>query len=144
MQDIVFFISENLILSSIWFFLLIIVILLIVKNFFLNFKFINNIQAIKLINKNNAIVIDTRSSKIFEKGHIVHSINIPLQKVSLKNINEIDLDKSFPIILIFHEVNEYNKYIREFIKSGFNDIFVLKNGIYNWNLDYLPLVTKEK
>ncbi|CAL4326118.1 rhodanese-like domain-containing protein [Buchnera aphidicola] len=142
MKDIIFFISEHYILSSIWFFLLIITILLIIKNLCLKFKFINNTEAIKLINKNNALVIDTRSLDLFQKGHIINSIHIPLKNFSLKYFKENNLYKSSPIILIFNETDQYNKCIHEFIKHGFNHIYILKNGIYCWNSDHLPLVVK--
>jgi len=114
-----------------------------IKNLFLQCKFINNIEVIKLINKNNAIVIDTRSLELFKKGHIINSINIPLKNFCLKNIQAVDTYKSSPIILILNETYQYNNCIKECIKNGFHQIYIFKNGIYYWNLDHLPLVVKD-
>ncbi|AEO08420.1 putative rhodanese-related sulfurtransferase [Buchnera aphidicola str. Ak (Acyrthosiphon kondoi)] len=144
MQDLVFFISEHIILFSIWFFCLIGVVFFLAKNIFLKYKIINNFQAIKLINQEKAIVIDTRSSKHFKEGHIVNSINIPLQNIFSGNIKEIKIYKFSPIILVLNETYGDNKCINEFLKHGFKNIYILKNGIYYWNIDHLPLVTEDK
>lgn len=144
MQNVVFFFSEHLILSSFWFFFLIASLFFIIKNISFRDKCINNVQAIKLINQKNAIVIDTRTEEIFKKGHIVNSINIPLRNIFLGNLKEIKIYKNFPIILILSEMNEYTDCMKEFLKYGFNRIYFLKNGIYCWTLDNLPLVIKDK
>ncbi len=144
MQDIVFFISEHLILSGIWLICLIIGIFLTINSIFFNSKVINNAQAIKLINQEHAIIIDTRPEECFKKGHIFNSINIPLKIIMSGKIKEIDACKSSPIILILNQKYGYNKYIKEFLRNGFNRLYILKNGIYYWNLDHLPLVIKDK
>ncbi|QCI20799.1 rhodanese-like domain-containing protein [Buchnera aphidicola (Hyperomyzus lactucae)] len=144
MRDVMLFISENIILFIIWFFFLVLAIFLSIRNIFIKSKIINNIQAIKLINQHRAIIIDTRSSDFFNKGHIVNSINFPLNKIFLSNFKEIEIYKSSPIILILNETYKYNKCIQAFLKYGFNHIYILNNGIHSWNLEYLPLVTKEK
>jgi rhodanese-related sulfurtransferase len=142
MQETMFFISENIILVSIWFFFLILVIFFTTRNIFLQAQLINNTQAINLINQDNAIIIDTRCADFFKKGHIVNSINIPLKNIFLGDFKEIEIYKSSPIILILNKTYKNNKCIKEFLKFGFNRIFILKNGIHCWNLDHLPLVTK--
>ncbi|QCI17470.1 rhodanese-like domain-containing protein [Buchnera aphidicola (Acyrthosiphon lactucae)] len=144
MQDIVFFISEHIILITIWFFCLVLAIFFIIKNIFLKSKIISNFQAIKLINQNNAIIIDTRSPKFFEEGHIINSINIPLKDVFLGKIKEMQVDKFSPIILILNETYKDNKCIKEFFKHGFKHVYILKNGVYYWKADHLPLITKDK
>ncbi|QNS01801.1 MAG: rhodanese-like domain-containing protein [Buchnera aphidicola (Pentalonia nigronervosa)] len=141
MEKIVFFVHEHLILSFLWVLLLCLIIFLLFKEYCSKFKFINNIQAINLINKKNAIVIDTRSSRNYQKGHIVNSIHISLQKVLSGKIKNIIFYNSHPIILIFSSSYIQNKYIDEFLKCGFKKIFVLRNGIYGWDLENLPLVS---
>ncbi|QIQ41671.1 MAG: rhodanese-like domain-containing protein [Buchnera aphidicola (Microlophium carnosum)] len=144
MQDAVFFIREHTILISIWFFFLIGVFFFIAKNIFLQSKTINNFQAIKLINQDKAIVIDTRSPEFFQEGHIINSINIPLKNILLGEMKEIQTYKLSPIILVLNETYKGNICIKQFFKQGFKYVYILKNGIYYWNTDHLPLIIKDK
>ncbi|QCI23622.1 rhodanese-like domain-containing protein [Buchnera aphidicola (Macrosiphoniella sanborni)] len=142
MKDLFFFASEHIILISIWFFCLMILIFFSIKNMFLTSNIINNIQAIKLINQDKAIIIDTRTAEIFQTGHILNSINIPLENIFLDDINEIRKYKMFSIILILKNTYEYNQCIKIFLKNGFKNVYILKNGLDDWNLNHLPLVVK--
>jgi len=116
----------------------------ITRVFFLKFKIINNTEAIELINKKKAIIIDTRSLDLFTQGHIVHSINFLLEHILLNKIETLKIYKYCPIILVISESNKYDECVSVFLKNGFSRIYVLKNGIDFWNLDNLPLVTKDK
>ena len=122
MRDSIFFISEHIILISIWFICLIAVIFFITKNLFLKSKIINNFQAIKLINQEQAIVVDTRSRKFFKEGHIINSINVPLKNIFLGEMREVQEYKCFPVILVLNETYRENKCIKEFLKHGFKDV----------------------
>ncbi|QCI15749.1 rhodanese-like domain-containing protein [Buchnera aphidicola] len=144
MQNIMFFINANTMLVSIWFFFLILVVFFTLKSFFLKAEIINTIKAIKLINQDNAIIIDTRSLDLFQKGHIINSINIPLDSIFLGSIKELEEYKLLPIILIIDQTQKYNKCAQEFLKHGFNRIYILKNGIYYWNIENLPLSVTDK
>lgn len=144
MQDIISFLKEHLILIILWFLSFFSALFLIFKKILFDKTVINNFQAIKLINKNNAIVIDTRSSEIFKKGHIINSINFPLKKIFLEDLKEIEIYKSFPIILILNEKYEYNNCMKILSKNQFNNVYFLKNGIYYWSLDHLPLIYEDK
>ncbi|QCI25288.1 rhodanese-like domain-containing protein [Buchnera aphidicola (Sitobion avenae)] len=144
MQDVVFFFNEHIILCSIWFFSFIAVIFFMTKNIFLKSKIINNFQAIELINRDKAIIIDTRSKESFKTGHIMNSINIPLKNIFLGDIEEVQIYKISPIILILNDTYSENKCIQEFLKHGFKYVYILKNGIYYWDTEHLPLVVKNK
>ncbi|AEO07878.1 rhodanese-like domain-containing protein [Buchnera aphidicola] len=143
MQDLFLFISEHIVLVSFWFFCLIMLFFSSTKNIFIQSKIINNIQAIKLINEDKAIVFDTRTAEIFKTGHIINSINIPLENIFLGNVNQIKKYKIFPIILILNNTYEYNKCMKELLKHGFKNVYILKNGLYDWNLENLPLFVKK-
>ncbi|QCI18619.1 rhodanese-like domain-containing protein [Buchnera aphidicola] len=139
MNNILFFISNNLVLSGMWFFFLNIIIFLIFKQFYLKAKIINNFDAIKLINKKNANIIDTRSLELYNTGHILNAIHLPLKDLSCEKIKKLNLSIITPIILIIHSSNN-NKYIKKFIDNGINDIYVLKNGMNTWTLENLPTI----
>ncbi|MBZ2279932.1 rhodanese-like domain-containing protein, partial [Buchnera aphidicola] len=79
-------------------------------DFFYRVNIISIFQAIQLINEKKAIVLDTRSIRIFEKGHIVNSINISLCNIFNGNIKKLDLYQFDPIIIISKEPENLYKY----------------------------------
>ncbi|CAL4318357.1 rhodanese-like domain-containing protein [Buchnera aphidicola] len=144
MQDILFFISNHLVLSIIWLFSLFLIIFFSTRNLYSKSKIINNFDAIKLINKKKAIIIDTRSFELYSSGHIVNAINIPIKDISLTNINKLKLSKSLPIILIVDSLTHHNKCIKEFIRSGLDKIYLLKDGMDSWEKERLPIIVNKK
>lgn len=143
MQHLFVFASEHIILISMWCLCLMILIFFSIKNIFLSANIINHIQAITLINQHQAVIVDTRDKAIFEQGHILNSINIPLNRVFCNHIDEIRQYKIFPIILILQHTYEYNECVKVILKCGFKDVYILKNCLDDWNLNHLPLVAKE-
>ncbi|QFQ32797.1 rhodanese-like domain-containing protein [Buchnera aphidicola (Aphis fabae)] len=140
MNNILLFISNNLILSTLWFCLLSIIIFLTFKQFYLKAKLINSFYAINLINKKNAKIIDTRSLELYNSGHILNAIHIPLKKISFKKIQELNLSTVIPVILIIHSSSNNNKYIKNFMDNGIKNIYILKNGMDSWNMENLPVI----
>ncbi|ALD15020.1 hypothetical protein IX46_00270 [Buchnera aphidicola (Aphis glycines)] len=143
MNNILSFISNNFILTTIWLLLLNIIIFLIFKPFYLKARLINNFDAIKLINERNAKIVDTRSLELYNSGHIVNSIHIPLKNLSFKKIQELNLSTLNPIVLIIHSSQRNNKHINNFIDNGIKNVYILKNGIDSWSADNLPLIIKK-
>nr|OQX98957.1 MAG: hypothetical protein B6I27_01690 [Erwiniaceae bacterium 4572_131] len=111
MQDVIFFLSKHILLISIWIFCFIAAVFFITRTLLSKSKMINNFQAIKLINQDKAIVVDTRSLESFKEGHILNSINVPLKNIFLGKIK---------------------------------DVYILKNGLYYWKTDNLPLIVNDK
>lgn len=144
MKDILFFISNHLVLSVTWFFSLFLMIFFSTKHLHLKSKIINNFHAIKLINEKKAIVIDIRSFELYSSGHIVNAINIPFKDLCLKNIKSLNLSKSVPIILILESLTYQNKCIKEFLRSGLDKIYILRDGMNRWNKEKLPTIVKKK
>ncbi|QFQ31907.1 rhodanese-like domain-containing protein [Buchnera aphidicola] len=144
MNNILSFISNNFILSTVWFFLLNIIIFLIFKPFYLKAKLVSNFDAIKLINERNAKIVDTRSLELYNSGHILNSIHIPLKNISFKKVQELNLSTLNPVILIINSSERNNKYIKNFLDNGIKNIYILKNGIASWDAENLPLVINKK
>lgn len=144
MNNILSFISNNFILSTVWFFLLNIIIFLIFKPFYLKAKLVSNFDAIKLINERNAKIVDTRSLELYNLGHILNSIHIPLKNISFKKVQELNLSTLNPVILIINSSERNNKYIKNFLDNGIKNIYILKNGIASWDAENLPLVINKK
>ena len=63
-------------------------------------KEINVQQAIKLINYENALVLDVRDDGEFAEGHLPNSKHIPVERIN-DRLQEIEKYKDNPIVIIF-------------------------------------------
>lgn len=76
MQDIMQFASNHTILSLAWVVLLVLVIVTTFKGMFSKVKVISRGEATRLINKEEAVVVDVRSRDDYRKGHISGALNV--------------------------------------------------------------------
>ncbi|AHN25005.1 Rhodanese-related sulfurtransferase [Gilliamella apicola] len=140
--EILPFVKNHHLLSLGWVGLFIAIIVLTVKSKLSKVKVIDNAQAIHMINKENAIIIDIRSADNFKKGHITDAHNI--LPIDIKNSSSklIEKFKENSIILIDENGLSSASIGETLIKQGFLNVSVLKDGIAGWNGENLPLVKK--
>ena len=140
--EILPFVKNHLLLSLGWIGLFIAIIVLTIKSKLSKVKVIDNAQAIHMINKENAIIIDIRSADNFKKGHITDAHNI--LPIDIKNSSSklIEKFKENTIILVDENGLSSASIGETLIKQGFLNVSVLKDGIAGWNGENLPLVKK--
>ncbi|EBR0130833.1 rhodanese-like domain-containing protein, partial [Salmonella enterica subsp. enterica serovar Ajiobo] len=90
LQEIMPFVSKHPIISLVWVALLISVIVLTVKGLFSKVKTIPRSTAIALINKEEAIVVDTRTRDDFRRGHIIDAVNLTPSEIKDNNLGEVE------------------------------------------------------
>ncbi|NUF50562.1 rhodanese-like domain-containing protein [Gilliamella sp. ESL0250] len=136
------FIKNHLLLSVGWVVLFVAIIVLTIKSKLSKVKIINNAQAIHMINKQGAVIVDIRSADSFKKGHITDSHNI--LPIDIKNASAKTIEKFKENIVILIDENGLSSAgIGEIlVKQGFLNVFTLKDGIAGWNGENLPLVRK--
>lgn len=91
-----------------------------------------------LVNKDQAVVIDIRSTKDYAAGHIVGALNFPQDKV-LTRTAELEKHKAKTLIIVDAVGQHSGSVARELLKSGFNAA-KLSGGVSTWRADNLPLV----
>ena len=91
-------------------------------------------EATRLLNHENAIMIDTRSEKDYKFGHIVNSLHAP-------DLNTVKLDKyrERPLIVYCRSGNTSAAYCSKLRKQGFETVYNLKGGVIAWERAELPL-----
>lgn len=99
-------------------------------------------EAVKLLNNNNAIIIDLREEILFNKCYILNSINIPYNKIN-ENKNIITKYKKNILILIENKKNNKTA-INLFKNYGCNNIMYIVDGIDSWIRNDLPTYKKEQ
>ncbi|MDF7670387.1 rhodanese-like domain-containing protein [Orbaceae bacterium ESL0721] len=141
-NEILPFIKDHPLLSLGWIALLVAIIVMTIKSKLSNVKIVSNGQAIQMINKEGAVVVDIRSADNFKTGHITESLN--LLPIDIKNgsIKVLEKYKDSPIILLDDNGLSAGNVGEILYKQGFTKIFALKDGIAGWNGENLPLVKK--
>lgn len=140
MQNIIQFILNHPILNLTWLIIFITIILSTVEKWFYNINEINNHEAIHLINKLDAIIFDIRDYHNYCNGHIINSVNLNIKDIKLGNLNKLNNIKNRRIIIVSTTGSKAYYSAKKLIQFGFKQIYILKEGIYGWNKDHLPLI----
>ncbi len=140
MQEIMQFVGRHPILSIAWVALLGAVLFTTFKSLTSKVKVISRGEATRLINKEDAVVVDLRQRDDFRKGHIAGSLNLLANDIKANNVGELDKHKSKPVIVVDGSGMQAQEPANALIKAGFEQVFVLKEGIAGWSGENLPLV----
>ncbi|OCG25951.1 rhodanese-like domain-containing protein [Gilliamella sp. wkB108] len=140
--EIIPFIKNHMILSLGWIVLFIAIIVITIKSKLSKVQIISNAQAINMINKQDAVIVDIRSADNFKKGHITEAHNI--LPIDIKNASAKTIEKfKENLIIVIDDNGLTSGGIGEIlVKQGFLHVFALKDGIAGWNGENLPLVRK--
>lgn len=139
MQEIMQFVSAHPILSLAWIALFFMLITTTIKGRFSKIKEISHDAATGLINKENALIVDTRSHDDYRKGHIANAINITTADLKNGNLAELEKYKSIPVIVACTNGLNSQASGEYLIKAGFERVYALKDGIAGWSAKNLPL-----
>lgn len=140
MQDIMQFVGRHPVLSIAWIGLLAAVLYTTFQGLTSKVKVIARGEATRLINKEDAVVIDLRQRDDFRKGHIANAINILPADIKSGNVGELEKHKSKPIIVVDASGVNAQAPAEQLYKAGFTNVVVLKEGIAGWSGENLPLV----
>lgn len=96
-------------------------------------------QAVMLINRSDAVVVDVREKKEFESGHIVDAINIPLAKLD-QRVTELKKHQSKPVIVVCKLGQHSSDAAKKIQAAGHEEVFKLSGGLTEWKAQSMPLV----
>ena len=98
-------------------------------------------DATRLINHEDAIVLDIREDGEFGDGHILNAIHIPQRSV-LEQIRKLEKYRSKPIIAACRTGSRSASVCATLRKQGFERVYNLGGGVLAWQNANLPLVRK--
>ena len=104
-------------------------------------KQIGPAEATRLINHEDALVLDVREDKEFADGHIINSLHIPMAKVQNK-LAELSKYKTSPVIVSCRSGARSNSICGMLRKNGFENVANLKGGVMAWQNASMPLNKK--
>ena len=98
-------------------------------------------EATRLLNHENAIMIDMRGDKEYRDGHIVNAVHLPVKDREVGN--RLDKYRDRPLIVYCNSGQQSAQLCGKLRKQGFESVYNLKGGALAWQRSELPL-TKGK
>jgi rhodanese-related sulfurtransferase len=99
---------------------------------------VNAQQAVQLINRRDAVILDVRDAQEYASGHIANARHMPIADIG-KRIAELDKVKQRPVIVACRTGARAGAACALLRKNGFQEVFALKGGILGWQQASLPL-----
>ena len=96
-------------------------------------------EAVILINRSNALVLDVRGDAEFAAGHITDARHIPLAKLA-ERIKELEKFKDKPILVNCQSGVQTGKACDILRKHEFSKVHNLQGGLNAWIAAKLPVV----
>jgi rhodanese-related sulfurtransferase len=97
--------------------------------------------AIRLMNNDDAVVLDVREAKDFSNGHIKNATNVPMSALK-SQVDSLAKHKDKPVLTYCRSGNQSGKACRILKHSGFSNVHNLAGGILSWQDANLPLTRK--
>lgn len=99
--------------------------------------------ATQMINKEDAVVVDIRTKKEWDTGHITGAKHIPLADLA-RRIEELNKYKTKPIIVVCNIGQTAGSASKQLKEAGFENVSRLQGGITEWKGQNLPIIKKGK
>ena len=104
---------------------------------FSNVREITPGEATRMLNHENAIMVDMRSDKEYREGHIVNAMHTPADKNGTRGKLEKYRDRS--LIVYCRSGQQSAKLSGQLSKQGYTSVYNLKGGVLAWQQADLPL-----
>lgn len=95
-------------------------------------------EAVTLINRKDALVLDVRDEGEFNGGHVTHAKHVPEKQLE-ERMKELDKYKSKPIIVCCGAGRRSSAVADVLRKRGFAEVVSLRGGIGAWQQAGMPL-----
>ncbi len=104
-------------------------------------KRLSALEAVRMINDREPVIVDLRAAADFKKGHLLNAINLPAAKLEEK-LNELGKDKTRPVILYCALGGSSGEAAAKLRKLGFAEAYPLSGGLNGWLQSNLPVTAK--
>lgn len=133
------FTTNNFILSGLFVALLVALIYTTVASQLSSLKELSTHEATLLMNKDDAVILDIRPAADFKKGHILGAQQIKTEALNKGEFNTLEKHKNTPIIVVCAMGMTAKRTAAQMLKSGFEQVTVLKGGMNAWQGANLPI-----
>ena len=137
-MDFFVFISQEWILTSL---LVLLIYALAFTERVKSGKPISAHEATKLLNGDQAILVDLRDAKEYNEGHIAGSLHMPFAKIA-DRASELEKYKS-KVVILADKLGQHAGKIGKALRSEGFDVRRLQGGVGEWSSQGLPLIKKK-
>jgi rhodanese-related sulfurtransferase len=95
-------------------------------------------EAVQLINRRDAVVLDVRDAAEYKSGHITNARNVPEAELDART-RELEKVKSKPIIVSCARGTRAASIAAKLRKLGFAEVVSLRGGLAAWQQANMPL-----
>jgi rhodanese-related sulfurtransferase len=105
------------------------------------FKELSPAQAVAMINRDGAVVVDVSAQSDYNKGHIVDALHIPLSQLDGSGAPMAKI-KGKPVLVVDKVGQTAGQAASKLLKQGAEEVAVLKGGMAQWASDQFPVTRK--
>lgn len=96
------------------------------------------LEAVQLINRRDAVVLDVRGVADYRSGHITNARHIPEGEIEART-KDLEKLKAKPIIVSCAHGNRSATVAQRLRKAGFAEVVALRGGLAAWQQANMPL-----
>lgn len=94
-------------------------------------------EATRLLNHEQAVLIDMRADKDYREGHILNAVNVPESNGEIPAA--LDKHRERPVIVYCQRGQRSKALCNRLSKQGFASVYNLQGGVLAWQKAELPL-----
>jgi len=99
-------------------------------------------EATRLVNRENARMLDVRPLDDFKQGHIINALNLPASETETAS-KSFEKYKRKPVIIYCNTGMDSVRVARTLKNDGFENLYILKGGLQAWRNANLPVTRDE-
>ena len=99
---------------------------------------VSPMEAVQLINRRDALILDVRNEAEFKLGHIANARHVPESEIEART-KELQKMKAKPILVSCGRGNRSATVANRLRKLGFSEVFSLRGGLTAWQQANMPL-----
>ncbi|TPW13168.1 MAG: rhodanese domain-containing protein [Halothiobacillaceae bacterium] len=138
MADFLNFLLDQWILSTAFVVVLLMLLITELRGSSLGFKDLTPAEVVRLINREDAVVIDVRDEADYKAGHIVNALHLPVGLMEAR-LGELEPYRERPFVLVCRTGQVAARGCVTLKKQGFNTIYKLSGGMLAWLGADLPV-----
>jgi rhodanese-related sulfurtransferase len=132
------FVGNNLLLSGLFVAIVVAWLAWEVARLGRKWKEIGTLEAVRLINREDPIILDVSNSTDFAKGHINGATHMPPSRIEAGN-QQLFKQKERPVLLYCQRGQISPQMANRLVKLGFSQVYMLSGGLTQWVSDNQPV-----
>ena len=94
-------------------------------------------EATRMLNHDNAVIVDMREDKDYREGHIVNAVHTPASNSDA--VQKLEKFRERPVIVYCRSGHSSAGFCSKLRKQGFASVYNLAGGVLAWQKSGLPL-----